>query len=524
MVKKLKELFPQIGSGHIIADPDTNILGLAYDSRECKKGYVFFAFSGLHKDGHNYIEYAIKAGAVAIVHDKPVQMQEPGISYIKVPDARLAMPKVASTFYDKPSTKMAVIGVTGTEGKSTCVWLIHSLLELAGKKSGFFSTVEYKLGPEVEANPKHQTTPEAITVQEHLFKMVTSGFDYAVVESSSHGLSERTGRLQEVAFDAGLVCNIRHEHLEFHGTWENYRSDKANLLRTLDKVDHTKKLHSGAKTVASFGVVCADEPSISYLKQSTNKTVYSYSMKLKEADIYAENIKTDDSGASFDLIEKTNSSKSGFIKHSARIELPGSFNIENCLAAVLMVSKITDIAIKELLPFLPALRAVPGRMNRIAMGQDFELLIDYAHTPTSFETILPAIRATTKGQLICVFGSGGERDVKKRPIQGSIASQYCDVVILADEDPRAEDPMSLLEDIAAGCTQKERGKNLFLIPDRKKAIRFAMQNRKKGDMVLLLGKGHENTIEYANTSIPWDEVAEAKAALAELGFGPTNIA
>ncbi|GAB1433454.1 UDP-N-acetylmuramoyl-L-alanyl-D-glutamate--2,6-diaminopimelate ligase [Spirochaetota bacterium] len=515
---KLAELLSEAQSPNYRADPNVEIAGLAYDSRDVKNGYAFFAFQGLHTDGHKYIDNAIKAGAVAIIHDKELENYNKSVCYAKLPDARLAMPMAAAKFYDKPSGKMAVIGVSGTEGKSTCVWLIHSLLELAGKKSGFFSTVEYKLGSKVEANPKHQTTPEAITVQEHLAKMAASGFEYAVVEASSHGLSSLTGRLEKVDFDAGLICNIRHEHLEFHGSWENYRNDKANLFRILDVVDHYKTLPVAPKAVPSFGIVCANDPSLTYLQESTKKPVYSYSMHSSDADIYAENIKLDDSGAFFDLVEKTDKAEAGFLRYSARLNLPGSFNIENALAAILMVSKITGIEIKDLFGHLPLLSPVRGRMNRIYLGQEFEVLVDYAHTPSSFETIMPSLAKATKGEMVCVFGSGGERDVKKRPQQGSIAAKYCGTVILSDEDPRGEDPMALLEDIAAGCASKERGKNLFLIPDRKKAIRFAMNKRKKGDLVLLLGKGHENSIEYKDHSIPWDEIAEAEAALAELGF------
>ncbi len=207
---------------------------------------------------------------------------------------------------------------------------------------------------------------------------------------------------------------------------------------------------------------------------------------------------------------------------AANIKLPGAFNVENTLAAVLVVHKLTGMPVDELVDLLPELTPVRGRMTRIKAGQDFEVLVDYAHTPSSFEAILPSIRSRAKGSVICVFGSAGERDTQKRPAQGAIASKYCDMVILADEDPRGEDSMALLEDIAAGCKEKIRGESLFLIPDRAQAIRMAFSLAKRDSIVLLLGKGHENTIIKAAGTIPWDEIAEAQKALAEMGFPGTK--
>jgi len=436
-----------------------------------------------------------------------------GIAYLRVPDARAAMSPMAAAFYGHPSSRIRVLGVTGTEGKSTVVWLIYRLLDLSGRRAGFFSTVEYRVGDRVEANPKHQTTPEATTVHEHLSRMVDSGFEYAIVESSSHGLSARTGRLADIAFDAGLMTNVRHEHLEFHGTWERYRDDKANLFRALDGVDHRKTIAGAAVEVPSFGIVCADDPSVDYFADATARPVYRYSATRTDVDLYATDAVVDERGASFVIHE-------GAESYPARIELPGAFNIENALGATLAVSKLAGIPVAELVPLLPRLEPVLGRMSRVDMGQPYEVIVDYAHTPSSFEAILPSLKARVKGKLLCVFGSGGERDVQKRPAQGKIASKYCGVVILADEDPRGEDPMALLEDIAAGCEGLTRGETLFLITDRKAAIRKALSLARPGDAVLLLGKGHEGTIDYASGAVPWNELAEAESALHEAGYAP----
>ncbi len=514
MTMRLLDLVFPSDSMEISGSTDVYIRGLAYDSREVQPGYLFFALPGLHADGHDHIDSAIAAGAIAVVHEKPVDDTQPGVTYIRVKDSRASMSPIASRFNGAPSSRIAVIGVTGTEGKSTTVWLIYRLLDLAGKKAGFVSTVEFRDSDRVEANPEHQTTPEATTVHRKLARMVESGFEYAVIESSSHGLSARTNRLGDVAFDVGVMTNVRHEHLEFHGTWECYRDDKARLFRALDADVHAKNIGGVHADVPSFGVVCADDPSASLFGQATKKPVYTYSAT-QRADLYATDAIVDDRGSSFTINFNGKC-------YPARIELPGAFNIENTLAAVLVVSTLTGLGIEALLPLLPKLEPVRGRMTRIDRGQPFEVLVDYAHTPSSFEAILPSMRQRIKGKLISVFSSGGERDVQKRPAQGRIASRYCDVVILADEDPRGEDPLALLEDIAKGCEGMQRDSSLFLIPDRAAAIRKAFALSGPGDAVLLLGKGHENTIIYAHGPIPWNEIAEAERALNEAGYGSSH--
>ncbi|MBU0929047.1 MAG: UDP-N-acetylmuramoyl-L-alanyl-D-glutamate--2,6-diaminopimelate ligase [Spirochaetes bacterium] len=515
MPKTFRELVSQEDAAAVSGDAGTIIEGLAYDSREVGAGFLFFAFPGLHADGHEYIDKAVAAGAAAVVHERPVANRAPGVAYLRVPDARAAMSPISAAFYGHPSRRLAVVGVTGTEGKSTVVWLVYRLLDLAGKRAGFFSTVEYRVGERVEANPKHQTTPEATTVHDHLARMAASGFEYAVVESSSHGLSPRTGRLADIAFDVGVMTNVRHEHLEFHGTWERYRDDKANLFRALDADCHLKPVGGRSIEVPSFGVACADDPSAPYFAAATKRPVYTYSAGRRDADLFATDARIDERGASFTVRE-------GAAAYPARIELPGAFNIENALAALLVVSRLAAIPIPDLVPLLPRLEPVLGRMTRIDMGQPFETIVDYAHTPSSFEAILPSLAERVGGRLICVFGSGGERDVQKRPAQGRIASRYCGVVILADEDPRGEDPMALLEDIAAGCEGLARDESLFLIPDRRAAIEKAIRLARPGDAVLLLGKGHESTIDYASGAVPWNESAEAESALRAAGYSRSN--
>jgi len=526
MNKSLSSLIAKLPYALAIGSEDPMISGIQYDSRKVGKGDLFVALPGIHADGNSYIGAAIANGAVAILHENELEQRVPGISYVRVTDARRAMSHVAASFHDRPSSSLCTIGVTGTEGKSTTVSLIYQLLNLAGEKAGFFSTVMSDTGQGERPNPEHQTTPEATTVQHLLAEMRDSGCEYAVVEASSHGLSERTARLSDVDFDIGLMTNVTREHLEFHGTWERYRSDKANLFRNLDAHSHDKCLRGSYVTFPSFGVVNADDPSSEYFSTCTAKPVFSYSSKDSAATMSASGIVSDRKGSSFTLeapellsdLGKSPVAPATKIRASARINLPGEFNVGNSIAALIAVSAATKKPWKNLLPLLPLLKPVRGRMTGIDRGQPFEVIIDYAHTPSSFEAILPSIRKRAKGTIFCLFGSGGERDTEKRPRQADIASKYCDVLILADEDPRGEDPMALLEEIAAGCPSLERGKRLFLIPDRAAAIRKAFSMAGPGDTVLLLGKGHENSIIYSNHSIPYDEESEAVAALGEMGF------
>lgn len=497
---------------------DALIEGLAYDSRSVRPGYLFFALPGLHADGHRFITQAIAAGARSVVHSADLPVYEPGIAYVRVEDPRFAMSPLAADFYGRPSRDLAVIGVTGTEGKSTTVYLAYQLLALAGYRAGFFSTVKSDSGRGEEANPEHQTTPEAPAVQRMLASMRDAGMAGAVVEASSHGLSPRTNRLGDVDFDVAVMTNVTREHLEFHGTWEQYRSDKANLFRALGR--GAPKSARDGRAVPRFGVVNADDPSADYFRAAASCPVRAFSaagapigsaVDLSAGDLAAADLAVDAAGETFTILERG-------LRHRARIELPGAFNVGNALAALLVASGITGLQVGELVPLLPRLRPVLGRMTAIDRGQPFEVIVDYAHTPSSFQAVFPPLRARVKGRMICVFGSGGERDVEKRPRQGRIAADWFDVIILSDEDPRGEESMALLEEIAAGCPELPRGERLHLIPDRPAAIRKAFSLARVGDLVALLGKGHENSIIYAKGPVPYDEIREAESALAELGY------
>lgn len=569
MQKLLSQLLPSCEYNFVAADGITPIdqkeisnipiSNLVFDSREVTKDSLFFALPGIHANGNNYIPQAIEKGANAIVFqdelDHELQLKiakaitkrqieatvyEGNVNYfpvlIKVKDSRFAMAPISDYFYDSPSKKLVIIGVTGTEGKSSTVSFIWQLLRLCGKKAGFISTVEYSFGDEAIANPQHQTTPEAPIIQHHLNKMLENGCQYAVIESSSHGLSPKTNRLGNVLFDCGVFMNVTLEHLEFHKTFEQYKKDKANLFRLLDCHDHIKEIAGEKLTIPSFGVVNLEDPSAKYFIDSTKKQVYGFTTQGKagkaatdkEVDLpeipeninYFEglNICAEKEGISFDVNIHENGDKNETLQLTAN--LPGAFNAYNIMASIIAVSKLTNLSYQEVASKVKDVAPIKGRMTVIEQNQPFEVIIDYAHTPSSFETIFPPIRKRCKGKMIALFGSGGERDLTKRPLQGKIAASYCDTVILTDEDPRGEDSVELLKMIAVGSQEqgKKLDEDLFIIPDRKKAIRYAFSIAKENDIILLLGKSHENSIIYKDYVMPYDEISEAQLALSELGY------
>jgi len=548
-------------------DKDPLIKNIVFDSKKVLQGSLFFALPGLHVHGNDFAKQAIDAGASAVIFEGILPesavkaAEQKGTVLIRVDNSRFAMSPFSAAFYDYPGNKLCIAGVTGTEGKSSTVFFIWQLLRLAGKKAGFISTVQYSLGDDAVDNPEHQTTPEAPIVQEQLYRMAENGCEFAVVESSSHGLSVKTNRLGDVPFDTAAMMNVNHEHLEFHGTYECYKNDKANLFRKLAAHNHIKNIAGVPKTFKPLGIVNAADPaaedfvkaaaplcdsaSVSSIgsvpvagfvppKELQNSADFSGGSTLNVRDgasdvhggafktvnesLYAaglyhiENVNETERGLSFDLCRK------GSAGIHVTAPLAGAFNACNVTAAILLVAQMTEKDVQEIAALARHLNSVRGRMSPIHKGQPFEVLVDYAHTPSSFYTVFPPLRQKTKGRIISLFGSGGERDTKKRPVQGKIASEYSDIVILSDEDPRGEEPMELLEMIAAGCTSLKRNENLFLIPDRKAAIRKAFSLARPGDAVLLLGKSHENSIIYKDRVMPYDEIKEAETALAEMGY------
>jgi UDP-N-acetylmuramyl-tripeptide synthetase len=586
MQKLLSQLLPAFTHAAVAADgitpvettdiADIPITGLVFDSREVTPGSLFFALPGTHINGNEFIPAALEGGANAVIFQgdipRDVQLETaklvarraleaelslPGKTvpvipaFIKVDDARFSMAPVADAFYDSPSKRLIVIGVTGTEGKSSTVSFIWQLLRACGEKAGFISTVEYSLGGEALPNPQHQTTPEAPIIQHHLNTMLENGCTYAVVESSSHGLSARTNRLGNVLFDCGVFMNVTLEHLEFHKTFEQYRSDKANLFRALDKHDHVKTIAGTVMKIPSIGIVNLEDPSAQYFMEATKHPVYGFTTEGQAGKAAAEtgadatplppipdgtrymigrNIASARFGISFsvdadgeDAVFRSTDDPALPRRHPVihvTAPLPGAFNAYNTMAALIAVSSVTQKTFAEIAQHISSLTPIKGRMTVIDKGQPFELIVDYAHTPSSFETIFPPLRKRCTGRIFALFGSGGERDLTKRPLQGEIAAKFCDVIMLADEDPRGEDPETLLRMIAEGAEKqgKKQGTDLFIIPDRPKAMREVFRMAGKGDIVLLLGKSHENSIIYKDHVMNYDEISESQRALAEMGY------
>lgn len=584
MTKQLSQILPAFQNTVVAADGskitdlseinNIRITNLVFDSREVTRDSLFFALPGTHTDGNNFIEQAILAGANAVVFQGELtasqkqdiaqaiikrtidnaisdESQKFAPALINVPDARFAMAPISASFYDNPSERFIVIGVTGTEGKSSTVSFIWQLLRAAGEKAGFISTVEYSFGGDALPNPQHQTTPEAPIIQHHLNEMLENGCKYAVVETSSHGLSTKLNRCGNILFDCGVFMNVTLEHLEFHKNFETYRSDKANLFRALDKHNHLKTIAGTKQKINSIGIVNLEDPSAQYFIDATKQPVYGFTTEGKAGKAAAEsgseatplppipdnlrymtarNIASATYGLNFDVdadgenaLYPENYDPVQPRPHShfdVKASLPGAFNAYNLMAAITAVSSVTGRSFEELAALIPQLTPIKGRMTVIDEGQPFELIVDYAHTPSSFETIFPPLRKRCNGRIFALFGSGGERDLTKRPLQGQIAARFCDTIVLADEDPRGEDPVELLKMIAEGAIKegKVMGENLFIIHDRPQAIRETFKMAAKGDIVLLLGKSHENSIIYKDYTMPYDEIKEAKSALKELGF------
>ncbi|MCF6335882.1 MAG: UDP-N-acetylmuramyl-tripeptide synthetase, partial [Spirochaetales bacterium] len=369
---------------------------------------------------------------------------------------------------------------------------------MAGFKTGFISTVQFDNGTGPVKNHYRQSTPEATETHKILDEMVRNGCTHAVIEATSHGLSKINNRLGDVSFDGGVYTNITHEHLEFHKTLDRYIDDKANLFRSLN-------------VQTGFGIVNRDDPYWKRFSKASDSEISSYSIRDNKSDMQAVDIKGSGKTASFKVKYRGS-------KYSVKLNLPRIFNVENATAALISAVKLTNLDIERFLPFMEKLTPAEGRMISVDLGQNFEVLVDYAHSPGSFEILFPSLRKMTTGRLIALFGSAGERDVAKRSVHGAIADRYSDIIILADEDPRGEDPLTIIEDIASGCTGKTKDRDLFYIPNRMEAIKFAFNLAEKDDLVVLLGKGHESSIIYEKNSIPWKERDSAVKVLNTMGY------
>jgi UDP-N-acetylmuramoyl-L-alanyl-D-glutamate--2,6-diaminopimelate ligase len=396
--------------------------------------------------------------------------------------------------YGLPGKKLRVIGVTGTNGKTTTSFFIQKMLNEAGIKTALTSTVAFGVGDDIQRQMEHMTTTKASILQSRLKSFVAQGAEWAVIETSSHALAQN--RVWGIPFEVAVLTNLTHDHLEYHGTFEKYREAKRKLFRIANK--------NGLR----FGVVNADDPNAELFANTVaNSTTYG----IQSGEVRATNIKLSNQGSTYTAVVGDDS-------YDISIKIPGEFNVSNSLAAISVGRKL-GLTKAQIEHGLAALESVEGRMNSIDEGQKFKVLVDFASTPDGFEKFFSSVRPLVKGKLVAVFGSAGRRDESKRAEQGRIAGKYADVIIATEEDDRDDDGAKILRQIAEGASEsgKVEGKDLFLVSNREEAIGLSFTKvSKPDDMVVLLGKGHEKTIERADGEYPWNETEAARAALQSL--------
>lgn len=472
---------------------------IAYDSRKVAPGSLFVAIEGFHRDGHDFVADAVKRGAVAVVAQRKVRTKVP---VAVVADSRAALADLAAELFDHPTRKLKLVSVTGTDGKTTTVHLISDVLEAGGESTGFATTVDFKIADHVSTNDTRQSTQEAVEVQEFFAELLVAGGTWGVLEATSHALALRKLRGTEV--DIAVFTNLSPEHLDFHGTLQSYLEAKGILF---------DMLRQGAdKGVPKTAVLNADDPHWQYLvDRAAGATILTYGIDA-HADVQGTVLSADASGSRVRVEARG---------ETAEIALPlvGRFNVQNALAAI-AAGVAAGVPLAKARDALQRAKPVRGRMERVDRGQPFSVIVDYAHTPESLDKVLALLRPLTKGRLIAVFGSAGERDRTKRPRLAEVAAKHADFFVITQEDPRLEDPGTILAEIEAGATAagKTRGTDYEVIDDRKDAVRDAMRRAQAGDTVLLAGKGHETSIIVGEEKRPWNEAEVARDALRELGF------
>ena len=488
----LGQLTDVIGPEQVRGLPVGEVRGLAYDSRAVAAGTLFFAVPGVHVDGHDYVQQAVERGAIGLVVER--EIEQVAVPQLVVERTRRALADAADAWFGRPSELLTVIGITGTDGKSTTAALTADTLRATGRRPGEIGTVFVTVGDDRRPNADRTTTPEALELQELLAGMVAAGNDSVVMEATSHGLAlERT---RNCRFDIGVVTTVTSEHLEFHGTLEAYRAAKAKLVEE-----------------APISVLNADDASFGYFSKRARDRVLTYGIET-DADLRASALRADAAGTRFDLVTPTWSG-------SVRLPLPGRFNVSNALATLGVVEAL-GLDQASAVAALEATPGVPGRMEPVAAGQPFGVIVDYAHTADSLRKVLDILRPLARGRLIVVFGSAGERDRAKRPAMGRVAAERADLVFVTDEDPRLEDPRSINEEIADGARAAgaRDGETLWVVDEREEAIVTAVGMARPDDVVLLAGKGHEASMIYGNTKRPWDDRAAARRALRAAGYAP----
>ena len=491
---QLKQLVQQLPALSVEGSLEREVAGIAYDSRRVTPGMVFVAIPGQRTDGHDFINTAIERGATAIICERNGAFPQRATK-IKVADVREALARAAISFYQHPSAKLKVIGITGTNGKTTVAFITKTILEAAGIKTGLIGTVQYEIGERVI--PAQRTTPESLEVQQMMAQMLRADCEACVMEVSSHALEQK--RVFGVEFDVGIFTNLTRDHLDYHGTMERYFAAKTKLFTALAQ---------GAKKAAA--VINLDDAFGARLAGTARAELeLTYGLE-KAARLRATQVQLKKDGSRF-AVETPDR------RFVCRLPLIGRHNIYNALAAVGagIALKINVLTIQAALNALPP---VPGRLQTISLGQPFGVYVDYAHTDDALKNVLTTLRELTKGRVLLAFGCGGNRDAGKRAKMGRVAAELADFTLITSDNPRKEEPAKIAAQIEEGY-RSARADRYAVELDRRRAINRIIGEAEAGDTVLIAGKGHETYQEFEDTVVPFDDRLHAHEALEALGFG-----
>ncbi|MBI2952865.1 MAG: UDP-N-acetylmuramoyl-L-alanyl-D-glutamate--2,6-diaminopimelate ligase [Chloroflexi bacterium] len=493
---KLGELLSAIDQKEVWGATDIDIQEIVFDSRQAKPGALFIAIPGTQRDGHLFVSDAIARGAAAVLVERKLALS-PDVTQVVVPEARKALALVSAAFYGFPGRKLRVIGVTGTDGKTTTCTLIGSILEAAGRRTGLITTVNARVGNRLIDTGFHTTTPDPPDVQRYLAEMVADGAEYVVLETTSHGLAQH--RTLGAEYDVAVITNVTHEHLDYHRTYDEYLAAKGRLFEQL--ATSTRKPSTPKVSVTNI-----DDASYRYLKQFPADVKLTYGI-CSPADVTAEGISLSGKGIHFTAVTPQG-------RFEAQSSLLGTFNVYNILAAI-AVGVSQGFSFSDIQMGIQAVKGIAGRMESIDCGQDFSVIVDFAHTPGSLEHVLELARTLTDRRVIVVFGCAGLRDREKRPLMGEVAGRLADVTVVTAEDPRTERLEAIIDQIASGLEKAGRreGIDYFKIGDRAQAIEFGVSTAQTGDLVIITGKGHERSMCFGETEYPWSDQDAARKAL-----------
>lgn len=504
---RLSELSRLTGA-RLIGDGDVEVVAIEQDSRQARRGALFVAVPGLTVDGHAYLARAVEAGAQAVaVQDDREALWRPlieggGADLLVLPDTRLGLSRISAAFHGYPAKRLKVIGVTGTDGKTSLCHLLAHVFNATGHSTGLISTVECRIGGELLPDTGRFTTPEAPAVQEMLAQMADAGCEWAVIEATSHGLALH--RVDECEYDIAVLTNLSRDHIDFHGTDEDYRAAKARLFQMLDE--------AADKGVQKAAVLNADDPASTFFREQTSARALSYGTKA-HADVRAATVEADERGA--DLAAEIDGRRLDL-----RVPRPGPFNVHNALAA-LATALAAGLDLETAARAIETWSGAPGRMEVIDEGQPFTALVDFAHAPSSLRAVLDHLRSTVRGRIIAVFGCIGERDRERRPGMAAVAAELADYSIITDDNPYTEDRDTIIADIADAlrAAGKREGHDFAVVPDRREAIAQALAMAVDEDAVLLAGKGHERTVHLGATQYECHDPTVARAALRSILAG-----